>query len=235
VEKLLLELRRHSCRVFHAPYEQYQLAVPSIAARRVAGFEVLQQAAMSSALFSAHQPSSWLARFRLRQQMPQSRRENRDRAAATVLENHHVEIGMRDHSLKTEQTNVWIQDEALQRGPSAFASPTALKADSRRLDSHGQKSLDYTDRTLAELRTPTHTRRALGASPIVPRRVCDPPRHRSLPPVTPLTDPCNMAGYARIASLCAALRPARIPGLRSAPRKEQPHVYPEFDHWRNPA
>ena len=70
--------------------------------------------------------------------MAQPRSENGDGAAATVLENHHVEIGMRDHGLKTQQTEVRIEDKAVARGPSAFARPAGLKVDSRRLDSHNQ-------------------------------------------------------------------------------------------------
>lgn len=53
-----------------------------------------------------------------------------------MLENQYIEIRIRDHWLKAEQAEAWIQDEAIPRGPRMFACPAGLKVTGRGLDSH---------------------------------------------------------------------------------------------------
>ena len=95
---------------------------------------------MPPALVSAQQPGGWVARFWFGQEVAQPPGEDRDGAAATVLEDQQVDIRIRDHGLEAQQAHGRIKDEAVPRRPRAFAGTAHLEGPGCALHRH---SLDY--------------------------------------------------------------------------------------------
>ena len=97
-------------------------------------------AAVPPALVSAPQAGPGGARFRFGQEVAQPPGEDRDGAAASVLEYQQVDIRVGGLGLQAQQAHGRIQDEPVPRRPRAPAGPADLEGAGCALDGH---SLNY--------------------------------------------------------------------------------------------
>ena len=112
------------------------MTVPRVAAGRVTRLQVPQTETVPTALVSAHQQGRRAARFRIGQEVAQSSAEDRDGAAAFVLEYQQVKIRIGDFGLQAQQTHGRIQDKPVPGRPGAPARPAGLEGAGRGLDDH---------------------------------------------------------------------------------------------------
>ena len=116
--------------------QENQLTVTRVAARRVARLQVLQAEAVPPALVRAPEAGRGITRFRLGQEVAQPRSENRDGTPATMLEDEHIEIGIHEHGLESQQADGRVQNEAVPGGPDVLAGPAGLEGQGGAVEGH---------------------------------------------------------------------------------------------------